>query len=216
MTTQPLHELLVEQAVSLVRPLAEAAGSPATRDRLLRDLGWNVSGLIGLDLSTLDSALHECKLAVDALTTLLQNGSDDLGRAVACLYQIGKAGVAVADAVERRRGGAPPGGSAAPPDEHADPYLLLLTDLGCYLLDAHLAARAPRLRVALDLIRVRQLRRAAEPVLVGTTMVRDDKHERPFYDLAPLGQLLRDPVGTVRARIFEGSSASTANGLADL
>ncbi len=215
--TQSVQAIVVDHAISLLRPLTEAATDVAAQQRLLAAMGWDASALIGFNPSQLAAAVITCRTAIDNLAGRVEAGLDDLSDAVYCLTQIRAAVAAVTGAVEGWRPPTmPTGGGAAPPDIAADPYLLLLSDIFCHLLDAHLAIRGPKVRVALDLIGVRRVITPAGPVVINGRQARDAR-PRPFYDLGPLGDLLRDPVGTIRARVFGAQvRPEAADALADL
>ncbi|WP_428964883.1 DUF6603 domain-containing protein [Micromonospora fluostatini] len=201
--TQPVPAILVEHAVALLRPLTAAAGDAQARDRLLQGMGWDVSTLTGFDLPAFVDALVRCRDTVARVAARIDAGLDDLGDAAACLTDIRTAVTAVVDLLDGWRPPPAPGsaGRPAPPHHDADPYLLFLTDLFGYLLDAHLALYAPNLLVALDMLGVRRLVTATAPVTIGGRQARD-RRERPFFTVDPLGRLLADPVGVLRDRLF--------------
>lgn len=214
--TSPLPALLVDQAAGLLGPLADSADNPGARDRLLQAMGWNLPALTGADPAALNSALHAARQVVTDVRTLLAGGMKQLGDAARSLLDLAAAVTAVADVVTAWRPAGTATPAADPPSADADPYLLFVNDLVNYLLDVHLANRLPRLRAVLDLIGVRSTVTPAHPVVINGAVARDGR-ARPFYDLAPLADLLRDPVGTVRTRIFGSDVApSVPDDLADL
>ncbi|BCB75744.1 hypothetical protein Pflav_021540 [Phytohabitans flavus] len=190
MQTQPIEAMLAEHAMSLLRPLTEAATSAPARQRLWSGIGWTPAALAGADPEELVEAFQVCRTTVAELAERLAEGIDTLGDAVACLDKVRAAVTAVSGVVDGWR----------PPSTDPAPYRLLLADLFAHLLDAHLAIRAPRLLVFCDVVGVRRLVTSA-PLEVGGVLARDGR-ARPVYDLAPLAALLRDPVGAVRERVF--------------
>ncbi|MGW5667197.1 DUF6603 domain-containing protein [Micromonospora sp. NPDC003776] len=214
--SEPLHTTVVAQAVSLLDPLADAAANLDAQARLLTAVGWDISALAGADPATLAQALQVAQHTVTDIRGLLATGITDLEQAVTCLLDAAAAVTAIVDLVHGWHGPASTGGLSSPPSADDDPYLLLVNDLVNFLLDAHLAARLPRLRTVLDLIGVRSTVTPAHPVTVNGRVARDGR-ARPYYDITPLGDLLRDPVATVRTRVFGPTGApGVPDDIADL
>ncbi|MEV4627321.1 DUF6603 domain-containing protein [Micromonospora sp. NPDC049523] len=201
--TQPVQAILVQHAVALLRPLSDAAGDAQARDRLVEGMGWDLSALTGFELDPFVDSLLECRDIVARIAERIAEGLDDLADATYCVGEIRKGVSVVSELFDGWRPPPGPGDPArpAPPHHDADPYLLFLTDLFGYLLDAHLVLYAPNLRVALDVLGVRRLVEAAAPVTINGKQARD-RRVRPYFTVGPLGRLLVDPLGVLRDRLF--------------
>ncbi len=202
---------LLAEVEALLSPVTMAATSPWRRAEVLDALGWDLAALAGMPADDFERWLASCAEAVDRVRRLVADQPpetlDDL-----------TAGLETAAAAVEAVSGLPAalrGAAGAPPVE------VLAQDLITFLTVNYLQRQHPvayQLAVLLTLI----VPAGETPVsalmpAVGTP-VRLPR-SRPELHLDRLGDLLRDPVGALRAAYFPdglGTAAATDAGAARL
>jgi hypothetical protein len=194
---------LLTEAGELVSPLAGAAASDWQRRRVLGELGWDLEALSGLPSGEFDAWLADVSAAVEGVIALIAsppNSFADLTRVL---------GVAD-DAVKAAMNLPPTLRSGTLPD--APPPEVLAEDLLTFLTVDYLRRRHPAIyhsAVLLTLIAPADDEPPSPPIPASGPPVRLPI-ARPRLRLDRIGDLIRDPAGTLRSEYVRDGFATAA------
>ena len=194
---------LLGEVESILSPITMAATSPWRRTEILDALGWDLAALAGMPAEEFEQWLASCAEAVAGIRNLVEQGPpetlDDLTSAL-------DTAAAAVEAVS----GLPPalaaGGANLPPVD------VLARDLVTFLTVNYLQRQHPvayQVAILLGLVTPAGETPVSPPMPDDGTPVRLPR-SRPELHLDRIGDLLRDPVGTLRAEYFPDGLATTA------
>ncbi|MFJ8579361.1 DUF6603 domain-containing protein [Micromonospora sp. NPDC093277] len=190
-----LQRQLLAEVEDLLSPITSAASSPWRQAEVLDALGWDLAALAGMPAQEFEQWLTSCAQAVEGIRHLVEQGPPE------SLEDLTAALDTAAAAVEAVTG-LPPAlknaGAAAPPVE------VLASDLITFLTVNYLQRRHPvayRAAILLTLITPADEAPVSVPMPATGAPVRLPR-SRPELHLDRLGDLLHDPVGTLRAAYF--------------
>jgi hypothetical protein len=186
---------IAEAVTDLVRPVTDAAESPAATARLLELIGWEPDLVEGLPEAA-RAAFAACRTAVRELDGLLARPHLELAD-LQEVFEIGRRAVAaLRSALTSWR---------PPPGLPADLPLTFLDDLVDGLLDAWLRNRMPRLAAVLLLLGARTVEPGAAIRASDGRVVRRGV-PRPRLDFAAVRRALTEPGAVLRERAYGGGT----------
>ncbi|MEH1028361.1 DUF6603 domain-containing protein [Micromonospora profundi] len=194
---------LLGEIEALLSPITMAATSQWRRSGILDSLGWDLAALAGMPPEEFEKWLTDCAEAVDGVRQIIEHGPPEtLDDLTAALDTVSSAVAAVS--------GLPPalnaGAANLPPAE------VLAEDLITFLTVNYLQRQHPvayQVAILLTLLTPAGEPPVSAPMPATGAPVRLPR-SRPQLHLDRLGDLLTDPVGTLRAEYFPDGLATTA------